>query len=98
MQLLIKFLFILIQDIILQKEIVLGFENEKTVTYVRDKIRELVDTMISTKDHIDWIFYLIKSAGDRIFYDKEKELIKQLIQFEEIDVIFCSNTFGMEEE
>lgn len=75
-----------------------GFENEKTVTYVRDKIRELRNTMISTKEHIDCIIYLIKSAGDRIFYDMEKELIKELIQFEEIDVIFCSNTFGMEEE
>lgn len=54
--------------------------------------------MKASKEHIDCIIYLIKSASDRIFYDMEKELIKELIQYDDIEIIFCSNTFGLEEE
>lgn len=75
-----------------------GFENEKTVTYVRNMIKDLRNKMISTKDHIDCVIYLIKSTSDRIFYDMEKEFIKELIQYKDMDVIFCANTFGKEEE
>lgn len=54
--------------------------------------------MQASKNHIDCIIYLIKSSSDRIFYEMEKELIKEIVEYEDIDVIFCSNTFGMEEE
>ena len=75
-----------------------GFENEQTVTYVSNMIIDLRNKMISTKDHIDCVIYLIKSTSDRIFYDMEKEFIKDLIRYKDMDVIFCANTFGKEEE
>ena len=75
-----------------------GFENEKTVNYVLNEIRKFRNQMTATKDHIDCIIYLIKSSSDRIFYQMEKELIKEIIGYEDIDIIFCSNTFGIEEE
>lgn len=75
-----------------------GFENEQTVTYVSNMIKDLRNKMIATKDHIDCVIYLIKSTSDRIFYDMEKEFIKDLVQYKDMDVIFCANTFGKEEE
>lgn len=75
-----------------------GFENEKTVNYVLGEIRKFRSQMTATKDHIDCIIYLIKSSSDRIFYDMEKNLIKEIIGYEDVEIIFCSNTFGLEEE
>lgn len=75
-----------------------GFENEKTVNYVGDVIRKIRNPMSLAKDRIDCIIYLIKPSSDRIFYSMETDFIKELIQYEDIDIIFCFNTFGMEEE
>lgn len=56
----------------------------------------LRNEMDSTKDHIDCILYLIKSSNDRIFMEMEIKLIEKIVQFEDIDIIFCSNTLGKE--
>ena len=75
-----------------------GFENEKTVDYVRKEIKKFRNQMVATKNHIDCIIYLIKSSSDRIFYDMEKNLIKEIVCYEDIDIVFCCNTFGLKEE
>lgn len=74
-----------------------GFENEQTVEYVKQIINNFRNEIEATKDHIDAIIYLIKSSSDRIFLEMEKELIKDIIKYEDIELIFCSNTFGKEE-
>ena len=74
-----------------------GFENEETVKYVQEKIRNLRSQMIASKDHIDAIIYLLKNST-RVFLDLEKQLIKEIIGFNDIEFIFCSNTFGLEED
>jgi nitrogen regulatory protein PII len=58
----------------------------------------LRNEMESTKDHIDCILYLIKSSNDRIFMEMEIKLIEKLLLFDDIEIIFVSNTFGKEEE
>ena len=75
-----------------------GFESNQTVLYVRNMVKDLRNKMIATKEHIDCVIYVIKSTGDRKFQDMEKEFIKDLIQYEDMDVIFCANTFGKEED
>lgn len=75
-----------------------GFESDQTVLYVRNMVKDLRKEMIASKEHIDCVIYLIKSTGDRKFQDMEKEFIKDLIQYEDMDVIFCANTFGKEED
>ena len=75
-----------------------GFENDKTVKYVRNMIEDSRKKNIAPKFHIDCVIYLIKLTGDRIFYDMENEFIKDLLQYEDLDVIFCANTFGIKEE
>ena len=75
-----------------------GFENETTVNYVLNEIRKFRNQMTATKVHIDCIIYLIKSSSDRIFYEMEKKLIKEIISYEDLEIVFCSNTFGLEEE
>lgn len=74
-----------------------GFENEETVKYVQEKIKNLRNQMIASKDHIDAIIYLLKNST-RVFLDLEKQLIKEIIEFNDIEFIFCSNTFGLEED
>ena len=53
--------------------------------------------MTATKDHIDCIIYLIKPSNDKIFYDLGVGLIEEIIRYEDIDIIFSLNTFGLEE-
>ena len=75
-----------------------GFENDKTVEYIRKKIRIFRSQMMATKDHIDCIIYLIKSSNPRIFLEMETKFIKEIIGYEDINIVFCSNNFGLEEE
>ena len=41
---------------------------------------------------------MFKSSSDKIFYDLEIKLIEEIIGYEDVDIIFCSNTFGLEED
>ena len=75
-----------------------GFENDGTVKEVSNMVKSLRNKMEATKDHIDIVIYLIKATSDRIFYDMERKFIQYLVQCEEMDVIFCANTFGKEED
>ena len=40
---------------------------------------------------------MFKSSNDKIFYDLEIKL-KEIISYEDIDIVFCSNTFELEED
>jgi hypothetical protein len=57
-----------------------------------------MNEIIDSKDHIDFIIFLIKSDIYRLFFKLVKEFIKEPIQYDNIEIIFSSNIFGKEEE
>lgn len=59
-----------------------GFEIDEDITRIKHLIDQLNKHLITKKNQIHLIFYLLNSQGGRDFYDTEKEILKILMDNE----------------
>ena len=65
-----------------------GFENEETILNCIDKFKILNKEINKLRDQLHIVLYFIKSTDERMFFEMEYKIFKQLCEHEDLRIIF----------